>query len=139
MPALIVPKQRRTPHRSEKQLGNYGEPAIYNPTPQQIANADITLSGSLNALTIDWKLEDVAMVAMARTSGMVYAIVGSLDAFGDRYTIDPPIAYGDYSIPNTEISGAPSPAPDLVAGVYYTITIATLYEESAYIGFIISN
>lgn len=120
-------------------IGNDGEPAIYSPTPQQVANADITLSGSLNSLTINWKLEDVIMVVVARTSGIVYAISGSLDGFGGQYTIDPSIAYGDYSIPNTDRSAVPFPAPNLVAGVYYTITIATLYEESSYIGFIIAN
>ena len=120
-------------------IGNDGEAAIYNPTSQQIANADITLSGSLNSLIIDWKLDDVIVVAVARTSGTVYAIVGSLDGFGGQYTIDPAIAYGDYSIPNTERSGAPLPAPNPVAGVYYTISIATLDEESSYIGFIITN
>lgn len=120
-------------------IGNDDEPAVYNPTPQQIANADITLSGSLNALTINWKLEDVALVAVAGTSGYVYAITGSLYGFGDQYTIDPPVAYGDYSIPDTERAGSPLPAPNLVAGGYYTVTIGTLNEESSYIGFIISN
>lgn len=114
-------------------IGNDGETAIYNPTPQQIADADITLSGSLNSLTIDWKLEDVLTVAMmAGTGEQVYGIVG------DPYTIDPPIAYGDYSIPYTEIAGT-SPSPNLVAGEDYTISIATRYGERAYIGFNITN
>jgi hypothetical protein len=119
-------------------IGNYGETAIYDPTSQQIADADITLSGGLNSLTISWKLQDVTTISMAGNNTTVYAIVGSLDGFGDRFTIDPPIAYGDYSIPNTEAAAA-SPAPNLVAGANYTISIATQNGESSYIGFIITN
>ena len=100
-------------------IGNHGELAVYNPTEQQIADADITISGSLSSLLISWKLQNVIsiFVAAGDAAAIVYGIIGSSDGFGGNFTISSPIEYGDYSIANTERTASQFPAPALVARV----------------------
>jgi hypothetical protein len=122
-------------------IGNHGENAVYNPTEQQIADADITISGSLSSLFISWKLQNVisVFVAAGDAASIVYGIMGSPDGFGGQYTISSPVEYGDYSIANTEMTASQAPAPALVAGEDYNITVATSDGKTSYIGFSISN
>ncbi len=119
-------------------IGNHDETAVYNPTEQQISDADVTLSGTLNSLSINWKLQNVITVIVAGNNTTVYAIAGASDGTGGQYTLTPPVSYGNYSIPNTEnIVGGQS--PDLIAGEFYTVSVATSDGKSSYIGFTLSN
>jgi hypothetical protein len=120
-------------------IGNHGELAVYNPTEQQIADADITLSGSLSSLFIYWKLQNVISVVVSGTGSTVYGIVGASDGMGGEYTIASPVKYGDYTVANTEIAVSQSPAPALIAGEDYNVSVATSDGKTAYIGFSISN
>lgn len=120
-------------------IGNHGELAVYNPTDQQIADADITLSGSLSSLLISWKLQNVVSVWVAGNNTVVYGIMGSPDGSGGQYTISSPVEYGDYNVSNTEMTASQSPSPALIAGENYTLTVATSDGKSSYIGFSISN
>ena len=122
-------------------IGNHGELAVYNPTEQQIADADITISGSLSSLLISWKLQNVisVFVAAGDAASIVYGIIGSSDGFGGNFTISSPLEYGNYSVANTERTANQFPAPALVAGEDYNITVATSDGKTSYIGFSISN
>jgi hypothetical protein len=93
-------------------ITNAGEYENKDPTPSDIANADISVSGDVNSLMISWIIPDVYMVAMygSNTGRMPdsspyrysYGIAGKMDGKGGRYTINPPVEYGDYGIVNTE-------------------------------------
>lgn len=120
-------------------IGNHGEQAVYNPTEQQIADADITLSGSLSSLFISWKLQNVVSIFVAGTGTVVYGIMGSSDGYGGQYTISSSVEYGDYNVSNTEMTASQSSAPALIAGEYYTVTVGTSDGKSSYIGFSVTN
>ena len=119
-----------------------------NPTEQDIANADIQLSGSTNAPTFSWSLSDVIFVFVINTSfpqptnPFLYGIVGIFiedvpgTGIGHIVPINSPVTYGNYSITDTEIiDNFLAPSPPLVSGGVYTIEISLDNGDGAVIMF----
>jgi hypothetical protein len=107
--------------------GTWGD-SILNPSAQDIANADVSVSGSVNSLMISWKPPlDASYLTVDQTgeSREIYGISGELNGKGGRHTFTPPVQYGDYSIENTSGFGQ-EPTPVLTdVGVFnfYTVEV----------------
>ncbi len=102
----------------------YGD-SIYNPTVQDIANAVISISGSAESLTINWKPPlDATRISVEgstyyyKDDRYIYCIGGEMDGQGGRYSFSPPVQYGDYSIANTETCTRYEPSPPLIDGSF---------------------
>ena len=101
-------------------------------------DADIKLSGNPAFPIISWPGDAFAVVASdASTVGLTYGIVSARDPdTNDLLPFFPPVQYGDYSIPNTEIaSGALGNSPALQSGRFYEITVQRSDFTSAIIAF----
>ena len=119
-----------------------------NPTEQDIANADIQISGSTNAPTFSWLISDVIFVFVINTgfpqplNPFLYGIVGVFvedipgTGIGHIVPINSPVTYGDYSITDTEIiESFLAPSPPLVSGGVYTVEISLENGDGAVIMF----
>ncbi len=99
---------------------------ISDPTIQEINNANISVSGSVDKLSISWKPPlDAYWLAVEQTgkSKAIYGINGKLNGKGGRYSFAPPVQYGDYSIVNTggfgQNSSPPLTSDDSVFNIYH--------------------
>lgn len=124
-------------------IGNYNESAIYNPTAQEVADADVSVSGNSKALTINWKINTVTGIGVYGNNTTVYGIVGTYIPYDPnyyRYPITPPIQYGDFSLPDIEAVNMTPPSPALIVGKEYSVTVSSdRHQGWAYIIFTVTE
>ena len=119
-----------------------------NPTEQDIATADIQLSGNSTAPTISWSHSDTIVVSVfdnnfsTSTNPFLYSISGIFvedvpgTGIGHLITINSPVTYGNYSIPGTEpIEGVLVPSPALYSGGVYSVEIVLDSGGGAFVMF----
>ncbi len=131
--------------------GNDG-PTVFEPSPTEIAEADISVAGGIDSLIISWNFPVGATTLSVRghdtprvpgyNPSYSYGITGELDGKGGRHSFDPPVQYGDYGIPGTEVlpgSNMPSPLLTSPAGAlvwyevnasYWDVNLNSLNESS---------
>ena len=112
------------------------------PTAEDIANADIQISGPAIRPTFTWNRRDVIKVSVdANCIGNCDTAVYGVQVVDDISVIASPLQYGDYSRPNTEVlpfqyTTYYNPSPDLVASMEYTVTMVTRSGDMAFLKFL---
>ena len=112
------------------------------PTAEDIANADIQISGPATRPTFTWNRRDAAKISVqANCIGNCDSSVYGIQVTDDTSVIASPLQYGDYTRPNTEVMPFQyttyyNPSPDLVAGMEYTVTIVTQSGDMAFVKFL---
>lgn len=116
-------------------------PSLEKPTADP-ADADIQLTGSNDFPVITWDRASTSLAVLDITSQLnnstgVPDLVYCIRSLDDEETFEEipfssPIAYGDYSVENTEpCSGAISPSPALISGRNYQIVVDDAFGEAA--------